>query len=234
MRGSSSVLSPPLAFRKQRMMLELVSRSAAKSRGLYHYFTGEPCGRGHIAQRVVHNYGCVECRRIIDRKNKKLRRLMHPDAVRAEDLNKYRRDLEKNRAMRRDNYYRNRGARISSAVSYTRERLKNDVIYKITHYLRTRLRLAIKRGMKGGSVVKDLGCSPEQFKEYMESKFSSGMTWDNWSFDGWHLDHIRPLASFDLSDRSQFLAAVHYTNLQPLWRSDNLKKGRACIPASGV
>jgi hypothetical protein len=51
------------------------------------------------------------------------------------------------------------------------------------------------------------------------------MTWDNWSLDGWHIDHIKPLNKFDLSDRSQFLEAVHYTNLQPLWAVDNLSKG---------
>jgi len=50
------------------------------------------------------------------------------------------------------------------------------------------------------------------------------MTWDNWSKDGWHLDHIVPLSSFDLSDREQFLKACHYTNLAPLWSEDNLTK----------
>jgi hypothetical protein len=48
------------------------------------------------------------------------------------------------------------------------------------------------------------------------------MTWDNWTTDGWHIDHIKPLASsFDLTDRKQFLEACHYTNLQPLWAKDN-------------
>lgn len=58
----------------------------------------------------------------------------------------------------------------------------------------------------------------------MESKFQPGMSWENWRKTGWHLDHIIPLAKFDLTKRSEFLKACHYTNLQPLWAKDNLKK----------
>jgi hypothetical protein len=60
---------------------------------------------------------------------------------------------------------------------------------------------------------------------HLESKFQYGMNWDNWSFEGWHIDHIVPLASFDLTDRKQLLLACHYTNLQPLWAIDNFSKG---------
>jgi hypothetical protein len=62
---------------------------------------------------------------------------------------------------------------------------------------------------------------------YLESLFSSGMSWENWGSgpDKWHIDHKRPLASFDLTDRDQVLIACHYTNLQPLWSFDNLSKG---------
>ena len=51
------------------------------------------------------------------------------------------------------------------------------------------------------------------------------MTWDNYGYDGWHLDHKTPLAAFDLTDREEFLQACHYTNYQPLWSLDNLRKG---------
>ena len=104
-------------------------------------------------------------------------------------------------------------------------RTKIDIQYKLSRRLRNRLYCALQGNFKNGSAVKDLGCSIDELKTHLESKFQSGMTWDNWSFEGWHIDHIKPLASFDLTDRKQLLLACHYTNLQPLWAIDNLSKG---------
>ena len=69
------------------------------------------------------------------------------------------------------------------------------------------------------------GCTFDEFFAHIESKMVDGMTWDNYGLHGWHMDHIRPLASFDLSDESQVKLANHYTNVQPLWAKDNLSKG---------
>ena len=113
--------------------------------------------------------------------------------------------------------------------SYKRNRFKTDIQYKLSCNLRNRLYDSIKNNQKAGSAVKDLGCTIEELKSYLESKFQPGMTWDNWSIDGWHIDHIKPLMSFDLNDRKQFLEACHYTNLQPLWSTDNLSKGDKLI-----
>ena len=55
------------------------------------------------------------------------------------------------------------------------------------------------------------------------------MTWDNYGVYGWHIDHILPLSIFNLSDRTQLLKACHYTNLQPLWAEENLKRGAKII-----
>ena len=112
---------------------------------------------------------------------------------------------------------------------HTKFRRENDIQYKLTTSLRSRLNIALKRNQKTGSAVRDLGCSIDELKIYLESKFQPGMNWDNWSFDGWHIDHIKPLASFDLTDRKQFLEACHYTNLQPLWAKDNLVKSDKII-----
>lgn len=105
-----------------------------------------------------------------------------------------------------------------------RNRYGADTIFAIKEALRSRLRLAIVNGHKSGSAIKDLGCSIEELKKYLESKFQEGMTWENWGKAGWHIDHIIPLSSFDLTDYDQLKRACHYTNLQPLWAKDNLRK----------
>lgn len=120
---------------------------------------------------------------------------------------------------------RNRKKRREYHRQYCAKRYKEDSNYKMTVALRGRLNQAIKKGYKAGSAIEDLGCSIEELKQYLESKFQPGMTWENWSRDGWHIDHIRSLVSFDLTDREQFLEACHYTNLQPLWSNENISKG---------
>lgn len=102
-----------------------------------------------------------------------------------------------------------------------RERLKSPQI-RLAHNLRHRINKALKGNFKKGSAVRDLGCSIPDFKKYLEAKFHPGMTWEN--YGEWHIDHIRPLASFDLSDQIQFLMACNFKNLQPLWAIQNFSK----------
>ena len=107
---------------------------------------------------------------------------------------------------------------------YRKEKYDKDIQFRISTILRSRLGKAIKDEFKIGSAIKDLGCSITELKSYLESKFLTGMTWDNYGLDGWHIDHIKPLSAFNLSDKKQILEACHYTNLQPLWAKDNLSK----------
>jgi hypothetical protein len=110
-------------------------------------------------------------------------------------------------------------------AAYVRNRYKTDFDYRIKMQLRGRLNAAIKKNVKTGSAVTLLGCTIQVFKEYIESKFEKGMSWENWGHDTWNIDHVRPLASFDLADKNQLAIACHYTNMQPLWSFDNYSKG---------
>lgn len=106
-----------------------------------------------------------------------------------------------------------------------KELLKNNIQFKLACSLRSRLNQAIKSNAKSGSAVSDLGCTIAELIAHIESKWLPGMSWDNWGIKGWHIDHIIPLNSVDISDRQQLLKVCHYTNLQPLWAIDNLRKG---------
>lgn len=84
--------------------------------------------------------------------------------------------------------------------------------------------MALKGGQKSGSTVRDLGCTVAELVVKLEALFAPGMTWANHGTD-WHIDHIKPLALFDLTIRSEFLQACHFSNLQPLWAFENMSKG---------
>lgn len=103
-------------------------------------------------------------------------------------------------------------------------RIKEDVIFKLRNRLRGRFKSALKHNQKIGSAVRDLGCTIAELKVYLESKFQPGMSWDNYGRYGWHIDHIKPLSKFNLQDPGQIKISLHYSNLQPLWAKDNLKK----------
>lgn len=111
--------------------------------------------------------------------------------------------------------------------NYHKEKKKNDPKFKITAVLRSSLSTALKKqgAPKYSRTVELLGCSFEKFMEYIKSKFQPGMTWDNYGRYGWHIDHIIPCISFDLTDPREQEECFHHTNLQPLWAIDNLKKG---------
>ena len=109
-------------------------------------------------------------------------------------------------------------------VQRNTERRRTDPGFHVKMNLRSRLGSAIRGRYKSGSAVSDLGCSIEKFLQYIGNLFLPGMTWEN--YGKWHLDHIVPLCAFDLTNRTEFLKASHYSNYQPLWASDNCRKNR--------
>lgn len=110
-----------------------------------------------------------------------------------------------------------------------KNRLRTDINYKMRENLRRRVNLALKGLNKSKSTMELLGCTIEEFKIYISNKFDSQMSWDNYGIYGWHIDHIIPCSSFDLTDPKQQKICFHYTNLQPLWAIENLQKSNKII-----
>jgi hypothetical protein len=105
---------------------------------------------------------------------------------------------------------------------YKNNRRKIDVNFKLLSYLRTRIWHALKNNNKSKRSMELIGCSINKLKHHLENQFKLGMSWDN--YGKWHIDHIKPCASFDLTKPSEQRKCFHYTNLQPLWAEENLKK----------
>jgi hypothetical protein len=136
--------------------------------------------------------------------------------------------MEKSRARDRARYEKRKAS--PHWKKYHRERHKErarvDESYRIAHNLRGNLSSQLKRFMQGKKVsaIKNLGCSLPFLKSYIETRFQDGMTWANYG-SIWHIDHITPMASFDLSQKADQLKACHYKNLQPMFALENMSKG---------
>ena len=132
----------------------------------------------------------------------------------------YREDnKEKIAAYRKDNK--------EKIAAYCRARRKSDLIYNLSCRCRGRIRAAIKaKGFKKTTKTAEmLGCDWEFLKSHIESQFTEGMSWEN--RDKWHIDHIIPLAS--ASSEEEVIKLSHFSNLQPLWAEENLKKADKII-----
>jgi hypothetical protein len=119
--------------------------------------------------------------------------------------------IEKNKEHRR-NYINNYN---SSPIS----KLKNS--------LRSRINELMNKKYNNPRTTNLVGCDYEFLINYIESKFINGMSWDNYGYYGWHLDHIIPLSSAKTEE--ELCKLFHYTNLQPLWAEDNLRKSNKIL-----
>lgn len=108
---------------------------------------------------------------------------------------------------------------------YMNNKYKTNLNFRIKCDLRTRIFKALKNNQKSGHTLELIGCSIEFLKQHIESQFKDGMNWNNQGRGGWHIDHIKPCASFDLTKELEQRKCFHYSNLQPLWEFDNLSKG---------
>lgn len=130
--------------------------------------------------------------------------------------------LKKNRAWKKANKEAVKQYGREYQREYIKTRRKNDYLYKLNRNLRKRVYALVssKKWEKNFSITTELGCTGLELKEYLEKQFTEGMSWDN--YGQWHLDHINPLANAKTEE--ELIKRCHYTNLQPLWAKDNIKK----------
>lgn len=107
-----------------------------------------------------------------------------------------------------------------------RARWGRDSSHRVAKLISHRLREALRKQLrkKSARTTAYLDCSIQQFMEYLEIRFKPEMSWSNFGSRGWHLDHIKPCAAFDLSKTAELKACFHFTNYQPLWSSENTRK----------
>jgi len=161
-----------------------------------------------------------EYRKLMNRKSyeRRLRR-MEQDEEYSKRINRkrYERELRK---LETDEEYKERKRVYVKEKS--RSRFNNDPLYRFKKLLRNNVRNSFKRGgfSKTSECRKILGADWDVVKKYFESKFAEGMSWDNMGL--WHIDHILPISTATCEE--DVIRLNHYTNLQPLWGEDNIKK----------
>jgi hypothetical protein len=107
---------------------------------------------------------------------------------------------------------------------YQLNKKKYDINFKIRKLVSDRILKALKNNYKFSCSIELLGCTIPELKQQLEKQFKIGMSWSN--HGNWHIDHIKPCASFDLTKESEQRKCFHYSNLQPLWAKENSIKGK--------
>lgn len=162
---------------------------------------------------------CKECRR----KYERVYRFQHREVIlrRQRDYwdTRYRgRYTEKQTAWKSRNRERTKACRKARRATNPNVVIRSRLRSRLNHYLNGTSK-SVTREMR-----RLLGCSVNDFRIYIESQFEPGMSWSNYGLKGWHIDHILPCALFDLTRAAHRKICFHFSNMQPLWAGDNLRK----------
>ena len=142
-------------------------------------------------------------------------------------ISQYKKTYYKNNINKYKQYdIKNRDRKNAQALKRTLYKLKTDPIYRLQFNIRSRIKAAfrLKKATKCKKSEELLGCSIKIAKEHLESKFLPTMSWENYG-KYWHIDHIVPCNSFDLSNEEEQKKCFHYTNLQPLFAVTQIING---------
>ena len=185
-----------------------ISQQEANEQGLKHFYNGDACKKGHVSIKYANGSGCAQC--AIERakgwKSNNRKKVLAGAKV----YSATKRNTAKEAAVREADPQRR-------AISRIRCLLKNTI--------------ASHGGRKAAKTELLLGCTVEEARAHLEAQFLPGMSWEN--HGQWHIDHVRPCASFE----NMHLLKVqqeccHYTNLQPLWAVENIRKGDKWEPVA--
>ena len=231
-------------------MPKVISRAEAREQGLTKYFTGKPCKNGHIAERYTKTCECSKC--IYERTKKytstergreKKKELASAWGKNNRDkVNSYRQKwINKNPEKTKE--YKNKRLNDPIIREHDRkieneskrrnmdkivQRRRDSITQTIKHRLQSRISVALKsKGLRKLNFTEELiGCSINEFKKYFEKKFEKDMSWENRKL--WDIDHIIPvdyfIKNYDFSNIKIQQICFHFSNLQPLWSVNNLKK----------
>ena len=180
-----------------------------------------------------------KCKECYNEHQKQLRRAK-PEQYSNMRKRNYQKNIDKMRLEKRKYYADNKEAKSLYDIEYReknkekiaaykkewdKKQMQDSIVYKIKKNLRRRVHHALNGKTKSASTMKLIGCTPEYFKEYIESLFLENMSWDN--YGEWHIDHIIPCFAFDLSIPEQQQKCFNYSNQRPLWKTDNLKRPKS-------
>lgn len=227
--------------------MENITKQQARERGLDRYFTGSACKHGHLDERYLSSGVCVSCsinhNKAATGKYQETRtqwRERNKERVQAQDRerakawhqankDRYRKTNSEWAAKNRDHlrrYQQDWRDRNRTEIRLQQKKLKvelrKDPIWCLKNRISSLVRQSLKKhGLrKTSKTCQILGCDYEFFVAHIERQFLKGMSWTNRHL--WHIDHITPLAS--ATSESDVIALNHFTNLRPIWATDNISK----------
>jgi hypothetical protein len=147
----------------------------------------------------------------------------------AKRTNEYYKKNKEKKSIKGKEYRAKNREKINARQRVLREKYITNPVYKIRYSLKERVRgfLKLRNLTKRNKTFEMVGITPAELKEYLEKQFKDEMSWDNYGLHGWHIDHIIPISSAKTEE--EIYKLCHYTNLQPLWAIDNIKKGNKIL-----